>query len=328
MNLTTTHNDKPAAIPQAGMTVTQTADGTRSIAVSGDRAQTALEASAKARILAKFAIAQQNPRSWDDAAVKLLKECARPRFAEVARYKIPRGGKQIAGPSIRFAEAVLRYAGNIDVQTMTTYEDETRRTLHISVTDLETNNEIGTDITVDKTIERKDAKDRRVVETRKNSQEQTIYIVEATEDELLQKIGALVSKALRTNLLRLVPGDVIEDCMAAVVHTIDNGSQDPTVTKKRCIDDFVSVGVTPKQLEEYIATQYGATLDTPAPGMFSHLSAVLVSIREGEATWKEIAAKAGSATTANGEKKTPAEQIKEKAEAAKGKKPEREPGED
>ena len=323
MTMTTTHNDKPVPMPQAGMTVTQSADGTRAIAVTGDRSQTALEASAKARILAKYSIAQQSPRSWDHVSVRLLRECARPRFAEVARYELPRGGKKIAGPSIRFAEAVLRYAGNIDVQTTTTYEDDTRRTLHVAITDLETNYEIGTDITIEKTIERKDGHNRRVIATRTNSQEQTVYICEATEDELLQKSGALVSKAIRTNGLRLVPGDVIEDCMAAVMHTLSGNGQDPTVTKKRCIDGFVSVGVTPKMLEDYITAEFAATLDAPSPGMFAHLSAVLQSIREGEVTWKEIAAKAGSGEPSK--KASPAEQIKAKAAAAKG---ERQPGEE
>lgn len=294
--------------------------GEESLTKSSELGVTALEATARARVLAKYTIASKFPRNWDTVSLKLLRECERPGFADVARYSIPRGGKKIEGFSIRFAEAVLRYAGNVDVQSTTVHEDSRMRTIHLAVTDLETNNEIGIDLTIEKTVLLKDTKGRAVLETRKNSTLQSVYLVEATEDEIAQKSGALISKALRTSLLRMVPGDILEDCERKVYDTIQKGddARDPTENKKRCIDAFAPLGVMPVDLEKYI----GASLDTPPPGTWAHMRALHTAIKDGETNWKEALeqklAERGAPKAAEAEKSSPAEQVKAKAEAAKG----------
>ena len=57
---------------------------------------------------------------------KLLKECHRPSFADVARYRKPIG-KGVEGLSIRFAEAALRLMKNITIQQTVVSEDEFTR---------------------------------------------------------------------------------------------------------------------------------------------------------------------------------------------------------
>ena len=46
-----------------------------------------------------------------------------------------------------------------------------------------------------------------------NSYGDTVYLVEATEDDLLTKQAAHVSKVIRTAALRLLPSDILEEAM-------------------------------------------------------------------------------------------------------------------
>ena len=94
--------------------------------ISRDRGQNesaamVLAAQRQAEIQARYLLAQQNTRDLDVVREKLLKECRRPSFADVARYRKPIR-KGVEGLSIRFAEAALRIMKNITInQTVVTY---------------------------------------------------------------------------------------------------------------------------------------------------------------------------------------------------------------
>src|SRR5258708_6569465 len=77
-----------------------------------ETASTVLAAQAKAQIEARYVMAERHPRDLDVVRQRMLKECRRPVFAGVARYRKPIG-KGVEGPSIRFAEAAIRLMGNI-----------------------------------------------------------------------------------------------------------------------------------------------------------------------------------------------------------------------
>ncbi len=73
-----------------------------------DPAAAAAAEAAKARIQSAYIMALQKPRNADDARDRILKACKRPAFAERVEFSKPVGGKQIKGPSIRFAELALQ----------------------------------------------------------------------------------------------------------------------------------------------------------------------------------------------------------------------------
>lgn len=108
----------------------------------------------RARIEARYKLAIHRPRDMDKVRIALLKECDRPRFAEVARYSKPQGATKVTGPSIRFVEAALRCLGNIATETTVTLDDDIRRVIRVEVTDLETNVTHPKEIVVSKEIER------------------------------------------------------------------------------------------------------------------------------------------------------------------------------
>ena len=272
--------------------------GGRELVSSAETQSAAMQAAATAATNARYIMALQRPRSWEDVRVRILAECARPGFADVARYRKPIG-KGIEGPSIRFAEACARYAGNLGLEAPTIYEDTSKRIIRVTATDYETNASYSADITVAKTVERKKTDGRQVVGQRQNSYGDTVYIVEATEDEILNAVNALVSKATRTLILRLIPGDIIEEGQDACVETLNKrAAKDPAGERKRLCDAFAAIGVMPSDLAKYV----GHSLDAMQPAELLELRKIFATIRDGEATWRDVlASRGGSAGTDEGE---------------------------
>lgn len=142
---------------------------------------------AKARIQAAYVMALQKPRSEDQARARILKACRRPTFAAKVQYSKRIGGKPRQGPSIRYAELALREWGNILTESQTIYEDEKIRRIRITCCDLETNASFGKEITITKTVERKSAEGREVVNERVNHEGEVLYIVTATDERISQQ---------------------------------------------------------------------------------------------------------------------------------------------
>ncbi len=244
-----------------------------------------LAAQAQAQIQARVLLARENPRDLDVVREKLLKECRRPGFAESARYRKPIG-KGVEGMSIRFAEAAIRYMGNISVDVTTVSEDDEKRKIRVVVLDLESNVSFQQEATIEKTVERNSHKpDDVVLRSRTGSRGQQVYVLAATEDDLLNKQNALVSKAMRTAGLRLVPGDIIDECEQECLATLrDRDAQDPDAAKRRIFDSFSTIGVGVADLKKYLGHD-GATLN---PKELQDLRALFSAIRDGETSWKAV----------------------------------------
>jgi len=121
--------------------------GSRELAVQSETAAIASAKRAEAMVQARFVMAMQRPRVIDDVRTKLLKECARPRFAEIARYRREVGSKMVdgrwekqfaEGPSIRFVEAAVQRMGNLDASATTIFDDSSKRIIRCEIVDFET----------------------------------------------------------------------------------------------------------------------------------------------------------------------------------------------
>lgn len=256
---------------------------------SGDTAAAAVAAQAKALVEARYVVAIRRPRDMDAVRAKILRECQRPSFAAVARYVKPIGqdkSKWPTGPSVRFAEAAIRAMGNVTVDAVTTHDDSERRIVHVCVTDLEANVPYSLDVPVMKTIERRRTKDGdHVLGQRTNSRGEPVFIIAATDDDILNKQAALISKAIRTLALRLVPGDIIDEAMDQIVVTQRTAdAADPDAAKRRLFDAFGVLGISPEQLKAYL----GAGGDALSPKELTDLRALYAALRDGETTWREV----------------------------------------
>lgn len=268
-----------------GAVARQDAFGASEVELSSEVLSGALSAQAEAEVKARWAIAQRQPRNLDAVRVALLKECDRPGFAEVAKYAKPVGGKSIIGPSIRFVETALRCMRNVIASTTVVSEDRRTRRLQVMVTDLETNVSWPRQITIEKTVERKVPKDREVLAERTNSYGEVVYVVVATEDELANKEASAVSKAIRQAGLRVLPGDLVEEALERCDRVRATRTKaDPAGARKKLVDAFVSVGVSPEQLGEYL----GHSLDLVQPAELDELRDIHAAIKDGETRWVSV----------------------------------------
>jgi len=259
---------------------------------SAETALSAVAAQATAQIQARYVVAMKRPRDWDDVRVRILKECNRRGFADVALYSLPRGGKKIEGLTIRFAEAALRCMTNVWPEQITVYDDAEKRIVQVSVTDLESNLTYSKQITVAKTVERsKPMDDGFFFTVRNNSFGKKVYTVPATEDDLLAKEGALVSKTIRTLTERILPGDIKDEAEECVRATLRNrATTDPDGERKRIADAFAGMGVMPSDLKDYL----GHPLEQTSPPELVELRELYTAIKAGEATFRDaLAAKTG-----------------------------------
>jgi hypothetical protein len=267
----------PAPLPQY--------DGAQALSTA-ETASTAVAALAQAQVQARYVMALRRPRDWVQVRSSILRECQRPGFAAAALYSKPVGGGSVEGFSIRFAEAAVRYMTNIMPETVTLFDDNRKRVVRVSLTDLEYNVTYSADLTIEKTVERKKLRaNQRPLGVRTNSYGDTVYLVEATEGDLLNKEGAAVSKAIRNLALRLLPGDIQDDARAAINSTLQNAAaKDPDAERKALADAFAAIGVQPKDLAKYL----GHDLAQLVPAEMVELRRVYRALRESESTWKEI----------------------------------------
>jgi hypothetical protein len=257
--------------------------------VTRETASAAVAAKAQADVQARFVMAMRNPRDWEDVRIRMNREIERQGFAEVAMYAKPVGGGKVTGLTIRYAEAALRCMRNCFPETQTIWDDDEKRIVRVSLTDLEANLTYSKDITIDKTVERKSLKAGQMpLRTRQNSQGELTYLVPATEDDLLNKENSLVSKALRNHILRLLPGDIQDEHKRRIVEIQrKKDAENPDAAKKKICDNFGDIGILPSQLAKYLGKD---NLDFLLPAELEELRAIYAAVSQGEANWADVMA--------------------------------------
>ena len=303
---------------QAGTIVRQGMDG-QSIE-RRDPAAVAMAEKQRAMVQARIVQAIQRPRDVLACRAAILEDCKREGFAKAGIYHVPRGQKQdpatgkwvpniIEGLSIRFAETAARHFRNLVVEQVVIHDSARLRVIQVAAMDLENNFSTSMEISVEKTIERKKLKQGQTpLAMRENSYGETVYILEAGEDEFAVKIAAALSKARRNVILQVIPGDVLDDAREAIERTISHADKEIPIAEqqRRCADFFMKIGVGPEKLAEY----FGHALGEATAEELATLRLLGAGIRDGETTWREVMA----AQTATGEPDAAGE-VKQAAES-------------
>lgn len=259
-----------------------------------------LEASAssamvQAKVQAAYAIAVSRPRKIASVELKMKADASRPRFARDAEWTLDWAKKKnpitgrwepAKGPSIRFVESALRAFGNVDVGTRVVLDDETRRVVAVSVTDLESNVSYSLEVSIEKTVERRELKKGQIpISSRTTSTGDTVFVVKADDGTLLRKQRAEESKAVRTLGLRLLPGDIVDEAIDLCHETLTKGDEDdPRAASKKLAGAFYALGITPEELEEYL----GHPIEQTRPGEIDELRDVFRAVRDEQASWREL----------------------------------------
>ncbi len=253
---------------------------------SGPLVPSALAAQMIAQVQARYVVAERRPRDLEQVKAALLRECSNRKFAQVARFKLPRGGKTIEGFSIRFAEAAAREYRNILVQDIVTHDDSERRIVKVCVTDLESNTYYDHDVTIKKTVERRNVREgQRALYSRVNTEGRTIHIVESTDEELDVKAAALTSKTIRNLVLRLLPMWLKDECEKKLAETIRGEvKENPKTAAEKIVAAFAAKKVTAEDLTAYL----GHPLDAITEDETVELRGVYQALAEGEIEWREI----------------------------------------
>lgn len=267
--------------------VMRTGFGTNEIERSAETASTAMASQARAAVEARYIVAMQRPRDLMVVRARILKDCARPAFADAAIYHKPIGDG-IEGPSIRLAEAAARAMTNIDTSVYVLYDDPKKRIIRVSTTDLESNITFTKDVTVPKTMERSNVKQgQTILGSRFNSKGRPVFLVAAeTDDDILNTENALASKAMRVCLLRLIPGDILDEALREAFNTIEKKiKEDPDEAIKKMCDRFeMELGVLPEQLKEYL----GHPIAQTTVAEVALMRKLFAALTEGETTWTEV----------------------------------------
>lgn len=260
----------------------------------------ALAAQVETHIKARYFLARQYPRSWDDVRSKLLMAFTRPMLADGAIYSKPIGGKPVQGLSIRFAEEAFRAMGNITIDTVLVSDDEDKRVYMVIGTDMETLATQQVSVVVTKQIERSSIKaDSIILGERTNSKGGKTYILKATsEDDYRAKEQAQLQKARRDVILFLTPGDIQEECEARIRQTMaDRDAKDPLEARRAMTAAFYKIGVTTAEIEKYL----GHPIEAMNQAELDLLRKLYAGIKEGEFVWADaMDHKLGTNTGADG----------------------------
>lgn len=245
---------------------------------------------ARAMIETRAVLAMRNPRSMilvEEQLVSLLKRRA---FCERARYVLDyfkdKKGVPASGWSARTAEAVVSTMGNLYIATLPVFEDDHQRILRNIVLDLEKNASIEVPIVVAKTVERSKVKPGQVeLARRENSQGQPVYLVAASESELLGKQNSAISKAKRNSVLTLLP-EYVKDAMLEQYHrTYEEADKaNPEGELKRLVAAFAGLNIGVASLAKYL----GHPIEKITQEERMKLRGIYAALRDDEMDWAEI----------------------------------------
>lgn len=221
----------------------------------------------RAEIDTQIATARRYPRQISRVAQSILSLATLDEeTAEESMYALPRGGKPIQGPSIRFAEIVKTSYGNCRAAARVVHVDRVEKVVIAEGVfhDLETNTATRAEVR------------RRICDK---------YGKLYKDDMIIVTGNAACSIALRNAILGGVPKALWRKAYDAVQHTIAGDVKTLAETRDRAIKALANFGVTPEQVFtalgvagiEDITIQHVPTLR----GMFA-------TLKNGEATVEEM----------------------------------------
>lgn len=204
----------------------------------GRNTQTEMMISRQAQeVQAAMVIAKKFPRDEVDSFNRILRSCQRRSLAESAMYEYPRGGTKVTGPSIRLAEAMAQNWGNLDFGITELEQRNGESQVMAYAWDLETNTR---QVKIFSVPHMRSTKKGNVPLT----DPRDIY-------EMVANQGA---RRLRSCILGIIPGDVVDAAVAECQKTLTTGNTEPLIDRVRkgikMFEDKFSV--TQEMIEKYI----------------------------------------------------------------------------
>lgn len=192
------------------------------------------------QVKGQITMARRFPRDITWSRSKILEECKRPELAEKAEYTYPRGTEQISGPSIHLAMTVARNYGNCEADWRELEQGDGYSKIEAYFWDMETN--FRRSITFDVKHER-----------------HTRFGVTKLTDprDIYEVVANNASRRLRAVILQGVPGDIVDEAVAACRQTIKDAlsKDDPKkllAKARKLVDAFSKYSVTAETLTKHM----------------------------------------------------------------------------
>ena len=216
-------------------------------------------------VQAALVIAKSFPRDEKQAIDEILNACQNQSLAEQALYQFARGGTDIEGPSIRLAECLSQYWGNIVTgwKIIAVHKGEDGvpvSQVEASAWDQQRNS-------------------RKVVQfqVRHWRDTKTGGKPLADERDIYELIANMAQRRLRALILAIIPGHVVEMAVNQVQETLHAKADTSPDAQKKIIAAFGKEGVTQEQIEKRIQRR----IDAITPAQVVSLRKILASLRDG-----------------------------------------------
>lgn len=230
-------------------------------------------------VQAAMVVAKQFPRDNLLAMNRILDACKRPTLAQAAIYSFPRGGTDVTGPSIRLAEAVAQAWGNIDFGFIELENRKGESQVMAYAWDLETN-----------------TRQTKVfsVPHRRDTRNGSVPLTDSRD--IYELVANQAARRVRSCILSIIPGDVIDQAVRACDATLRKGSRKPIEERRaEMAAAFDSgYGVTVDALEGYV----GKRLDAFTEADIVKLGKIYRALEDGVAGSEEVLDKLRNAAQA------------------------------
>lgn len=213
-----------------------------------------------AEVQAQMLMARANPRDPIAAMDRILNACTRPTLAQAAIYQYSRGGSDVAGPSIRLAEAMAQAWGNIKTSVRELEQRDGMSIVQAIAWDLETG------YSSDKVFQVP-----HIRHTRQGAKR-----LEDPRD-IYENTANNAARRLRACILAVIPGDVTEAAVAQCETTMHTNADTSPEAVQKLVKAFAEFGVTKEQVEKRIQRR----LDAIQPAQIVSLRKVYASLRDG-----------------------------------------------
>ena len=216
-------------------------------------------------VQAAMVIAKKFPRDDVESYNRIIQSCKRKSLAESAMYEYPRGGTKVTGPSIRLAESMAQNWGNLDFGITELDQRDGESQVMAYAWDLETN-----------TRQVKIFSVPHVRSTKKGN-------VPLTDPrDIYEMVANQGARRLRSCILGIIPGDVVEAAVRECQKTLVSGNDKPLIDRVR---DGIRLfeekfSVTQEMIEKYI----GCKCEAFSENDMIRLNNVYRSLRDGMAS--------------------------------------------
>lgn len=188
-------------------------------------------------VQAAMVIAKKFPRDEVESFNRIMTSCQRKSLAENAMYEYPRGGTKVTGPSIRLAESMAQNWGNLDFGIIELEQKNGESQVMAYAWDLETN-----------TRQTKIFNVPHIRSTKKGN-------VPLTDPrDIYEMVANQGARRLRSCILGVIPGDVIDSAITQCHKTLAEGNTEPLIDRvRKGIKLFEEkFSVTQQMLEKFI----------------------------------------------------------------------------